>query len=211
MMPPLLLLSRLGRKRASLEVVEERAPFVSPLPVSARRLANCTVQLSDAKLSNCALVPLFNGRGVTRKILLLCADTGECRVIDWRPGLVYVPLLGAASMGVLWATSPQAGGGEPLWLYDSRGLVNCCRSSLRGLNATNCFGWLPREVVSVLWWRDLSRVSGVWVRTKGGLQFGRWKPNWLAAAPPRPTVETPAKPVRGWVLEPVWMRQACLP
>lgn len=205
-MPPLLLLSRRRRKRTSLEVVEERAPFVSPLPVSARHLANCTVQLSDAKLSNCALLPLFDRRGVASRILLMPLDSLEYRVVNWRPGLVYVPLLGAARMDMPWAAPQGASASEPLWFYDPRGLVECRRSSLRGFNAVNCAGLLPGKVVSVLWWRDLSRVSGVWVKTKGGLQFGRWKPGWLAAAPPRPTVETPAKPVRGWVLDPVWMR-----
>jgi hypothetical protein len=206
MMPPFLLLSRRRRKRASLEVVEERASFVSPLPVSAKRLAKCTVQLSDAKLANCTLLPLFDRRGVTAKVLLLSADTGECRVVNWRSGLVYVPLLWAARMDMPWAAAQEVSAAQALWFHDSRGLVERCRSSLRGLNASNCAGLLPKEVVSVLWWRDLSRVSGVWLKKTGGIQFGRWKADWLAAAPPQPRAEAPAKPVRGWVLDPIWMR-----
>ena len=180
---------------------------MNPLPVSSKHLAKCTVQLSDAKLANCALLPLFDRRGITAKVLLLSHDTREYRLIDWQSGLVYVPLLAAVRMDIPWAGPQGASAGQPLWLYDPRGLVDRCRSSLRGFDAANCAGLLPREVVSVLWRRDLSRSSGVWLKKRGGLQFGMWKPGWLAAAPPQPTAEVLARPARGWVLDPIWMNR----
>ncbi len=178
---------------------------MNPLPVSAGRLARRTIRFQDATLTNCVLLPLFDGRGVTAKVIVLSADTRECRVFDWRPDLVYVPLLGAARVEMLWATPQRAAAGGRLWFYDRRGITAPSLSSLCGdLGCINCAGLLPKNIASVFWRRDLSRISGVVLKEKGGVQFGRWKPEWLPAAPPELMQGTPPQPERGWVLDPVW-------
>ncbi|MDM8008080.1 MAG: hypothetical protein QUV05_18215 [Phycisphaerae bacterium] len=180
---------------------------MNPLPVSAGRLARSTIRFQDATLTNCVLLPLFDGRGVTARVIVLSADTRECRVFDWRPDLVYVPLPGAARVDMLWATPQRAAAGKQLWFYDRGARTAPSIGHLCGeLGHGNCAGWLPRNIVSVFWRRDLSRVSLVLWREKGGLQFGRWKADWLPAAPPKRIEETPVHPARGWVLDPVWAR-----
>jgi len=180
---------------------------MNPLPVSAGRLARRTIRFQDATLTNCALLPLFDGRGVTAKVMVLSADTRECRVFDWRPDLLYLPFLGAARVDALWATPQRVASGGRLWFYDRQGVAESRTSSLRGeLSLGNCASALPKSIVSVFWWRDLSRISGVVLKEKGGVQFGRWKPDWLPAAPPELVEEAPTQPERGWVLDPVWVR-----
>ncbi len=180
---------------------------MNPLPVSAGRLARRTIRFQDATLTNCALLPLFDGSGITAGVVVLSADTRECRVFDWRPDLVYVPLVGAARVDMLWATPQRIASGGRLWFYDRRGITVSWLSGLLGrLGYANCARLLPKNVVGVFWWRNLSRISGVLLQEKGGWQFGRWKPDWLPAAPPELIEEKPAQPVRGWVLDPVWVR-----
>ena len=180
---------------------------MNPLPVSAGGLARRTIRFQDATLTNCVLLPLFDGRGVTAKLMVLSAYTRECRVFDWRPDLVYVPVLGAARLDMLWATPQRIASGERYWFYDRQGVAESCMRSLGGgLSLGNCAGVLPRNIASVFWWRNLSRISGVLLKEKGGVQFGRWKSDWLPAAPPELIEETPVQPLRGWVLDPVWAR-----
>jgi hypothetical protein len=213
MMPTSLLLRI---RRTPLQVDAERRGFVSPLPVSAKRLANRTVIFSDARVSGCALLPLFDGRGITRKVVLLSTDTRECRVVDWRPDLIYVPMLRAARVDVTWSTPQQPPACGPLWFYGPRGLGEACTNILRGdLAATDCASILPKSVVALLWWRNLSRISGAWIKKGSGIQFGRWKTDWLPAPPPPPTAESslpampnvPMRPTGEWVLDPIWMRR----
>ena len=104
----------------------------NPLPVSAGGLARRTIRFQDATLTNCALLPLFDGRGVTARVIVLSADTRECRVFDWWPGLVHVPLLGAARVDALWATPQRMASGGRFWFYDRRGVAESCTTSLRG-------------------------------------------------------------------------------
>ena len=118
-----------------------------------------------------------------------------------------MPLLRAARVDMSWATPQRAAAGRRLWFYDRRGLAEpLYEQPARRPRHINCAGLLPKKVASVFWRRDLSRILGVLLKEKGGLQFGRWKPDWLPAAPPEPTEETPVQPARGWVLDPVWMR-----
>lgn len=178
---------------------------MNPLPVSAARLVRRTIRFQDATLTNCALLPLFDGCGVTARVIVLSADTRECRVFDWRPNLLHVPLLGAARVDALWATPQRMASGGRFWFYDRRGVAESCMTSLCGdLNLGNCASVLPRNVASVFWWRNLSRIPGVLLQEKGGWQFGRWKSDWLPAAPPELVEETTTQPLRGWVLDPVW-------
>jgi hypothetical protein len=180
---------------------------MNPLPVSAGGLARRSIRFQDATVTNGALLPLFDGRGVTLKVMVVSADTRECRVFDWRPDLLYVPLVGAARVDAVWATPQRIASGGRFWLYDRRGTAESSTSSLRGdLAVGNCASLLPRSVAGVFWWRDLSRISGVLLKEKGGVQFGRWKPDWLPAAPPELIEEKPAQPMRRWVLDPVWAR-----
>lgn len=180
---------------------------MNPLPVSAGGLARRTIRFQDATLTNCALLPLFDGRGVTARVIVLSADTRECRVFDWWPGLVHVPLLGAARVDALWATPQRMASGGRFWFYDRRGVAESCTTSLRGdLNLGNCASVLPKRVAGVFWWRDLSRICGVWLKKQGGVELGRWKPDWLPAAPPGPMVKAPVRPAHGWVLHPAWAR-----
>ena len=168
---------------------------MNPLPVSISRLANSAVRFQDAALANCALLPLFDGRGVTAKVVLLSADTREYRVVDWWPGLVHVPLLGAACVDMLWAQPQRAATGKPLWFYDRQSAATpFIRNLCDELGYGNCAGVLPKRVAGVFWWRE------------NGLQFGGWKPDWLPAAPPEPMVEAPVRPAHGWVLHPAWAR-----
>ena len=180
---------------------------MNPLPVSTARLASRTIRFQDATLANCVLLPLFDGRGVTAKVVLVSADTREYRVCDWRPELVYVPLLGAARVDMLWATPQRAAAGKQLWFYDRGARTAPFIGRLCGeLGHGNSAALLPRNIAGVFWRRDLSRISIVLLKEKGNLQFGGWKTDWLPAAPPELMEEAPARAVRGWVLDPVWAR-----
>jgi hypothetical protein len=182
-----------------------------------KRLADCTVQLRDVSLANCTLMPLFDAMGVTARVVLLSARTRECWVLNWRPDLVYVPVLRAARVDVLRTTPQRIAAVEPLWLFDPRGLIELGIVSLCGIAAWNAATVLPKSVVGLIWRRDLSRIVGVWVKKKaswGNAQLGRWKPDWLADASPQPTAPSPpqpkakpsVRPTRGWVLDPIWTR-----
>jgi len=85
------------------------------------------------------------------------------------------------------------------------GIVSVCGR----ITARNAAVVLPDSVVRLRWRRDLSRITGVWVKSKkeAKLELVRWNPDWLAGAPPQtPAADAPARPVRQWVLDPIWMR-----
>ncbi len=204
--------------------LKARSVGASPFGVFMKRLTNRPVRLRDASLENCAVMPLFDARGVTVRVAMLSARTRECWVFDWQPGLVYVPWLRAVRVDIPRATSQRVVTGEPLWLFDPSGLIELGLAGLcGGTVAWNAADVLPKTVVAVGWRRDLSRISGVWFKKKGGgTELGRWKADWLADALPsttvavpapaattslRPTVQAPAGATRRWVLDPIWMRQ----
>lgn len=178
---------------------------MNPLPVSAARLAHCTARFQDATLTSCALLPLFDGRGLTAKVMLLSGDTGQYRLVDWWPGFVYVPQMGAVRIDIAWASPPRAAADRALWFYNRGAVTAPNMNSLCGeLGCADSAMSLPRNIASVFWWRDLSRISLVLLKEKGGLRFSRWKADWLPAAPPKRIEETPVQPARGWVLDPIW-------
>ncbi|MGB9626276.1 MAG: hypothetical protein ACPMAQ_15590, partial [Phycisphaerae bacterium] len=112
--------------------VRSRNAGVSPFGVSLRRLTNRTVQLRDASLENCVVVPFFDARGVTAKVAVLSARTRECWILDWQPGLIYVPWLRAIRVDMSRASSRRVATGEPLWLFDPAGLTDLALTSLCG-------------------------------------------------------------------------------
>ena len=119
-------------------------------------------------------------------------------------------------MDLLRGSLQRAAPGEPLWLHDPSGLIELATANLcGGIAAQNAAEVLPEKVTSITWLRDLSRVSGVWLKKRGGgAELGRWNPDWLADASPQPTAPLPPQPkakpparlTRGWVLDPIWMR-----
>lgn len=197
---------------------------MNPVPVSRKRLADRTVQFRDASLKNCAIVPLFDAQGHTAKVAILSARTRECWVLDWRPDLVFVPLLRAVHVDALRAEPQRLAAGEPLWLFDPPGLIALGIASLcEGIVAWNAAEVLPKKVTALTWRRDLSRIANVWTKSGGkGDQLGRWKPEWLAdvtpapttgrlqrpapATPPLPKTDATRRPSGGWVLDPIWTR-----
>jgi hypothetical protein len=182
---------------------------MNPLPVSAKRLTNRTVRLRDALLPNCALLPLFTARGATAKVALFSAETRECWVFDWRPDLVYVPVFRAAQVDVARGMSQRTVDGGSLWFFDPKGAIEVGMVTLCGrLSARNAATALPGTVAGLRWRRDLSRISGVWIKemSKGGISLAKWDPKWLDSIPPPSPVAGPStRPTRQWVLDPIWM------
>lgn len=191
------------------------------VPVSSRRLADCALRLRDARIENAALLPLFEPGGEVRAVVVFSPRTRECWVLDWRPKLFNVPLVRPVRVDAPRGGKIQGPSGDGLWFHDPRGLLELGIASLCGaLAARNAAALLPKKVKVLVWRRDLSRIAGVWTKSSSsGDQLGRWKPEWLTstgavptsvcpqpAPKPSPSAASgkPSKPMRGWVLDPVW-------
>jgi hypothetical protein len=181
---------------------------MSPWPVSKKRLEDTTVRFSDGRLPHCAVVPLFEPSGDVRAVVLLSPSTQECWVLDWWPGLVYVPPFKAARMSIARGSATRATRGEGLWFHDPRGLIELAiRSLCSDFAARNAAAVLPKKVAGLIWRRDLSRLWGVSIQknNRSGTELGRWKPDWLPATRLE-RQQVPTCRVTGWVLDPPWMR-----
>jgi hypothetical protein len=173
------------------------------LSVSAKRLADCTVQLRDLRISQCAVVPLFDARGETVRIALLAVRTRESWCLEWRPEGVCVPLLGSVRIDLPPAPGTSTAG-EPLWMYDPRGLIQFAIERLGGGEWARNAAPEISSVSGIVWRRDLARIAGVWIKKKGGVNWRKWDPKWLPDAPPRPAATLQVRPVRRWILAPTW-------
>lgn len=191
------------------------------LPVSSKRLLNCSVQFKDAKLKGCQVLPLFNRQGVVRQVLIFSPRGREWWLIPWSPRLLWVPLLQPVRIGLSQVHEPEGSStvGESLWYYlpPVGGIPSDVDIILAG-KASNCAGILPPGVVHLFFRRSLSKLVLAGITDKSGYQLGRWKPAWLAdsitsaqapAWPPRPQLRatsTTRQRTGGWVLDPIWQR-----
>jgi hypothetical protein len=177
------------------------------LPASGRRLANCTVRLSDARLDGCALLPLFEAAGAVRAVLMLSARRRECRVLPWAPGLFQVPILGTVRIQTTLTDGlAEATRLGDLWFHDARGVIELAARSLRELPCRNAATALPPGIVALAYRRDLARVSGAWTKDRNGLSLRCWRPDQLPARTvPERTSPAPRTPA-AWRLDPAWMR-----
>ena len=182
--------------------------MIPPLPVRTRRLYRRCLQTSEGRAEARAVLPLFTREGRVEKLLIVTDSTPA--LIDWRPGLVRVLVIGPIVLKESFAAlsrgrSFTVPGG--LWYDDPNRLIDAGDAlvpySCTELAAKNCSGRWTERIGSLYFKRDLSRIVMVSIKSSDGIKLARWKSKYLPDAGP---CAAPSRPRRGgcWELDPIW-------
>jgi hypothetical protein len=180
---------------------------MNPLLVSARGLCHRAMQAEDQLIEDVSLLPCFEASGRVTQVVLVRRSPSMICLLEWRPGLLRVPLLGpvtlrrpAASLRPINSDQMEFRG--MLWSNDMAGVLGTMAPG-RGDNLLRVANGAPLMggVKMLFFRRDLSRICQYGTR----VEVKRWDPKLFPATMPVRRSAVIAQPRRlVWRLAPIW-------
>lgn len=186
---------------------------MNPLPVAAGRLRHRVLLTDGDRISNASLFPFFDSHGRVKWMMILREDSTGIDFLPWVARGFRVTMWGPIRLtGVVCplrgVAYQQVAGLADLWHFDPWCTLADQRyagqPAARCLLTTNCAGRFARNVTTVCFRRDLSRLKWVTIREKSGIELVLFRPALLPARPPAPAPALRRSSPPAWHLAPVW-------
>lgn len=171
----------------------------------------------NERIEGASIFPFFCKSGQVRQLMIILPETKSIFMIPFKKGLATASLFGVVKLSMDLAEIKSHTHFSPsqidhLYHYDPHWFLSQERFSAywakHRIKASNCAGYLARNIRHILFSRDLSSIKQI-VMTSGYLNLFRsiTLEKLLASIPPRQSgkaTQSSAPATSGWQLDPLW-------